>query len=199
MGTGEYKRVWNFFTIAQWEEEELWLNEMARNGWNLVRIDCLVRYVFEKGTPGEYIYKLDLPDKSIYGIGDAEYCNFLAECGITMVCKQKQWLFLRKKAADGPFNSSDDMFAKLKMTNKAYDYALKMLSTLLRIFTAIIIIASLAQIAASYSFVASEILSGIVQGISISAIIAITIMWLPIINSIRKKMNKLINEIGIKN
>jgi hypothetical protein len=90
MGTTEYKRVWNFFTIAQWEEEELWLNEMARNGWNLVRIDYLVRYVFERGSAGEYIYKLDLPDKTTHGIGDAEYCNFLAECGITMVCKQKQ-------------------------------------------------------------------------------------------------------------
>ena len=29
---GTVKKVWNFFTIAQWEEEEKWLNEMARNG-----------------------------------------------------------------------------------------------------------------------------------------------------------------------
>ena len=199
MGTTEYKRVWNFFTIAQWEEEELWLNEMARNGWNLVRIDYLVRYVFERGSAGEYIYKLDLPDKTTHGIGDAEYCNFLAECGITMVCKQKQWLFLRKRAADGPFNSSGDMFAKLKMTNKANDYALRTLSMLLRIFTAIILIASVGQIAASNNFALSEMLSGIIYGISISALIAITIIWLPIINRLRKKMNALIDEIGIKN
>ena len=116
---GTTKKVWNFFTIAQWEEEELWLNEMARNGYNLVDVKCFVRYIFEQGTPGEYIYKLDLPDNLEHGMDGKAYCNFLAECGIDVVCKQKQWLFLRKKAADGPFNEQGDMFAKLKMTNKA--------------------------------------------------------------------------------
>lgn len=198
MGTGVYKSVWNFFTIAQWEEEEQWLNSMARNGWNLVRIDFLVRYVFEKGTPGEYIYKLDLPEATIRGIGDAEYCDFLAECGITMVCKQKQWLFLRKRAADGPFHSSDDMFAKLKMTNKAYDYAIRTLSLLFIIFTVIILLANLAQMAVTDYFI-SDILSGVVKGVGIGALTAISIVWLPIIGKLRKKMKALIDEIGIKN
>ena len=198
MGTGVYKSVWNFFTIVQWEEEEQWLNQMARNGWNLVRIDFLVRYVFEKGTPGEYIYKLDLPECSVRGIGDAEYCDFLAECGITMVCKQKQWLFLRKRAADGPFNSADDMFAKLKMTNKAYDYAIGTLSTLLAVFTVIILLANLAQMAVVNNVI-SDILSGVVKGVGIGALTAISIVWLPIIGKLRKKMKALIDEIGIKN
>lgn len=34
----EYKKVYNFFVISQWEEEEKWLNEMAREGWNFVRV-----------------------------------------------------------------------------------------------------------------------------------------------------------------
>ena len=198
MGTGVYKSVWNFFTIAQWEEEEQWLNEMARNGWNLVRIDFLVRYVFERGTAGEYIYKLDLPDNSTRGIGDEEYCSFLAECGITMVCKQKQWLFLRKRAADGPFNSSGDLFAKLKMTNKAYDYAIRTLSVLLSIFAVIIVLASVAQIVVN-NMVVYNILSGVIQGVGVGALVAMTVIWLPIINKMRKKMKALIDEIGIKN
>ena len=193
-----YKSVWNFFTIAQWEEEEQWLNEMARNGWNLVRIDFLVRYVFERGTAGEYIYKLDLPDNSTRGIGDEEYCSFLAECGITMVCKQKQWLFLRKRAADGPFNSSGDLFAKLKMTNKAYDYAIRTLSVLLSIFAVIIVLASVAQIVVN-NMVVYGILSGLIQGVGVGVLVAMTVIWLPIINKMRKKMKALIDEIGIKN
>ena len=40
---GTTKKVWNFFTIAQWEEEEKWLSDMARNGWNLVGVNCLLR------------------------------------------------------------------------------------------------------------------------------------------------------------
>ncbi|MBQ2417270.1 MAG: DUF2812 domain-containing protein [Alistipes sp.] len=191
---GMTKKVWNFFTIAQWEEEEQWLNEMARNGYNLIGVKCFVRYIFEQGTPGEYIYKLDLPDNLEHGMDDKAYCNFLAECGIDVVCKQKQWLFLRKKAADGPFNEQGDMFAKLKMTNKAYSYAVRILSRLLRTFAILIFVDILVMCLIGYS----DILAGIVNGISIGAIFALTIVWVPLMDSLRKKMNTLVNEIGVK-
>ena len=188
------KKVWNFFTIAQWEEEEQWLNEMARNGYNLIGVKCFVRYIFEQGTPGEYIYKLDLPDNLEHGMDGKAYCNFLAECGIDVVCKQKQWLFLRKKAADGPFNEQGDMFAKLKMTNKAYSYAVRILSRLLRTFAILIFVDILVMCLIGYS----DILASIVCGIGIGAIFALTIVWVPLMDSLRKKMNTLINEIGVK-
>ena len=188
------KKVWNFFTIAQWEEEEQWLNSMARNGWNLVRIDALVCYVFERGTAGEYIYKLDLPDNLEHGMDSYAYCNFLKECGIDVVCRQKQWLFLRKKAVDGPFNEQGDMFAKLKMTNKAYSYAVRILSRLLRTFAILIFVDILVMCLIGYS----DILASIVNGIGIGAIFALTIVWVPLMDSLRKKMNTLINEIGVK-
>lgn len=191
---GMTKKVWNFFTIAQWEEEEQWLNEMARNGYNLIGVKCFVRYIFEQGTPGEYIYKLDLPDNLEHGMDDKAYCNFLAECGIDVVCKQKQWLFLRKKAADGPFNEQGDMFAKLKMTNKAYSYAVRILSRLLRTFAILIFVDILVMCVIGYS----EILASIVNGIGIGAIFALTIVWVPLMDSLRKKMNTLVNEIGVK-
>jgi hypothetical protein len=191
---GMTKKVWNFFTIAQWEEEEQWLNEMARNGYNLIGVKCFVRYIFEQGAPGEYIYKLDLPDNLEHGMDDKAYCNFLAECGIDVVCKQKQWLFLRKKAADGPFNEQGDMFAKLKMTNKAYSYAVRILSRLLRTFAILIFIDIVVMSVIGYS----DILASIVNGIGIGAIFALTIVWVPLMDSLRKKMNALINEIGVK-
>ena len=188
------KKVWNFFTIAQWEEEEQWLNSMARNGWNLVRIDALVCYVFERGTAGEYIYKLDLPDSMEHGMDSYAYCNFLKECGIDVVCRQKQWLFLRKKAVDGPFNEQGDMFAKLKMTNKAYSYAVRILSRLLRTFAILIFVDILVMCLIGHS----DILASIVNGIGIGAIFALTIVWVPLMDSLRKKMNTLVNEIGVK-
>ena len=191
---GTTKKVWNFFTIAQWEEEEQWLNEMARNGYNLVDVKCFVRYIFEQGTPGEYIYKLDLPDNLEHGMDSYAYCNFLKECGIDVVCRQKQWLFLRKKAADGPFNEQGDMFAKLKMTNKAYSYAVRILSRLLRTFAILIFVDILVMCLIGHS----DILASIVCGIGIGAIFALTIVWVPLMDSLRKKMNTLINEIGVK-
>lgn len=194
---GTTKKVWNFFTIAQWEEEEQWLNDMARNGWHLVRINCLLRYVFEKGTPGEYIYKLDLPDNLEHGMDEQAYCSFLAECGIDVVCKQKQWLYLRKKATDGPFAEKDDLFAKLQMTNKAYSYAIRTLSMLLRIFAVMIAIFGIALCVVSHPDI-NNLFEGVIMGIGVGAIIAITLIWVPLINSLRKKMNSLIAEIGIK-
>lgn len=194
---GTTKKVWNFFTIAQWEEEEQWLNDMARNGWHLVRINCLLRYVFEKGTPGEYIYKLDLPDNLEHGMDEQAYCSFLAECGIDVVCKQKQWLYLRKKATDGPFAEKDDLFAKLQMTNKAYSYAIRTLSMLLRIFAVMIAIFIVALCVVSHPEI-SALFEGVIMGIGVGVIIAITLVWVPLMNSLRKKMNSLIAEIGIK-
>ena len=191
------KKVWNFFTIAQWEEEEQWLNSMARNGWNLVRIDFLVRYVFERDTAGEYIYKLDLPDSLERGMDEQQYCDFLKECGIDVVCRQKQWLFLRKKAADGPFAEKDDLFAKLQITNKAYDYAIRTLSTLLRVFTVLLCGVILAQMFVT-NHELSSVFEGVMIGIGTSAVMATTIIWVPILNQLRKKMNKLVSEIGIK-
>ena len=35
MKNSEVKRVWNWFTIADVEREEKWLNEMAAAGWLL--------------------------------------------------------------------------------------------------------------------------------------------------------------------
>ena len=198
MGTVKtVKKVWNFFTIAQWEEEEQWLNAMARNGWHLVRISGLLRYVFEKGTPGEYIYKLDLPDNLEHGMDEQAYCNFLAECGIELVCKHKQWLFLRKKATDGAFDDKDELFAKLKMTNKAYSYAIRTLSMLLRCF-AILIGVNIIALCCVNRVDISNLLEGVIMGIGIGAIIAITLVWVPLMNSLRKKMNTLVNEIAIK-
>ena len=191
---GTTKKVWNFFTIAQWEEEEKWLNDMARNGYNLVKINGLVRYVFEEGVAGEYIYKLDLPDNLEHGLDGKAYCDFLAECGIEVVCQQKQWLYLRKRAVDGPFVEADDIFAKLKMTNKAYSYAIRILSRLLRTFAILIFVDILVMCLIDHS----DILASIVNGIGIGAIFSLTIVWVPLMDSLRKKMNTLVNEIGVK-
>ena len=198
MATTNIKKVWNFFTIAQWEEEEQWLNSMARNGWNLVRIDFLVRYVFERGTAGEYLYKLDLPDNLEHGMDEQQYCDFLKECGIDVVCRLKQWLYLRNKAADGPFNEKGDNLSRLKMTNKAYDYAIRILSTLLRVFTLLLCGVILLQTVVT-DFELSAILEGVMIGIGIGALIAVTVVWVPLLNRLRKKMNKLVEETTINN
>ena len=195
----EYKKVYNFFVISQWEEEEKWLNEMAREGWNFVRVEMLCRYVFKRGTPREYIYKLDLPENLPHGLGREEYYNFLTECGIRIVCEKKQWMYLQKRAADGPFNADGDMFAKLRMANKAYGYAIRNLCLLLRIFTAIIILCLIGCACAESCghSDASLFFEGVMQGVGIGALTALTFIFVPIVTKLRKRMNEIVDELGV--
>ena len=171
---------------------------MARAGWNFVRINWCSRYIFKKGTPGEFIYKIDLPEHLPHGLGKEEYYNFLTECGIRIVHEYKEWMYLQKPAADGPFNREGDMFAKLKSANKSYSYAIRTLCTLLKIFSAILIVVLLAQMVTTNPSV-SNFLMGITMGIGIGTILSVTFIWVPIITSLRKRINSLIDEIGIKN
>ena len=65
----ETKRYFRYYTIADYEREQKWLNAMSRSGWNFVRTNGFI-YTFEKGTPGEYIYKIDLPNDSMTDVED---------------------------------------------------------------------------------------------------------------------------------
>ncbi|MBQ2423880.1 MAG: DUF2812 domain-containing protein [Alistipes sp.] len=198
MATTEYKKVWNFFFISQVDEEEQWINSMARAGWDFVRVNWCSRYIFKRGIPGQYIYKIDLPENLPHGLGKEEYYNFLTECGIRIVHEKKEWMYLQKRASDGPFNREGDMFAKLKSANKSYSYAIRTLCTLLKIFSAILIVVLLAQMVTTNPSV-SNFLMGITMGIGIGTTLSVTFIWVPIITSLRKRINSLIDEIGIKN
>ena len=198
MATTEYKKVWNFFFISQVDEEEQWLNSMARAGWDFVRVNWCSRYIFKRGTPGEHIYKIDLPEHLPHGLGKEEYYNFLTECGIRIVFEKKEWMYLQKKAADGPFNREGDMFAKLKSANKSYSYAVRTLCTLMKTFCALMICAIVGMLVVNNPSV-SDFLHGITLGIGIGTVLSVTFVWVPVLTSLRKRMNTLIDEIGIKN
>ena len=83
------------------------------------------------------------------------------------------------------------------MTNKAYSYAIRTLSMLLRCF-AILIGVNIIALCCVNRVDISNLLEGVIMGIGIGAIIAITLVWVPLMNSLRKKMNTLVNEIAIK-
>ncbi|MBR5820623.1 MAG: DUF2812 domain-containing protein [Alistipes sp.] len=193
--TGDMKRVWRFYTIAEYEQEEQWLNEMAREGWNLTAVG-LCRYIFRRGTPGEYIYKLDIVERTASDEVKESYFNFLSECNIRIVGELKDWLFLQKRAADGPFDMKDDTYAKLRQVNKVYSFAVRTLCRLLASFAIIILINALCSAIAS-SFAVSEFCHAVMFGCATSAIVILTIVWVPILRKLRRKVNQLIDEIGV--
>ena len=55
----ETKTMIRFFTIADYEDEEIWLREQHRKGWKLQRMIVPCFYIFEACTPEDVIYRLD--------------------------------------------------------------------------------------------------------------------------------------------
>lgn len=191
----ETKRYFRYFTIADYEREQKWLNAMSRSGWNFVRTNGFV-YTFEKGTPGEYIYKIDLPNESMTDVEVDAYYKFMEECGIEVVSSFKFWRYLRKKSTDGPFDSVNNTMAQLTMVNKAYGMATKMLCFFIVIFALIILALNIAL--AFVSGNVAELISGVIYGIASSAFLAMAIIMIPIIQRLRTRVNELIDDIQIK-
>ncbi|KOS64170.1 DUF2812 domain-containing protein [Lysinibacillus agricola] len=100
------KRVYRFF--LDYEEEEAWVNDMAEQGWHL-KGTILGYFVFEKGEPGQYIYRNELVNGK-----SQDYYNFLESMNIECVSKFGVWAYYRKKKSEGPFELFSDSSSKIK-------------------------------------------------------------------------------------
>jgi hypothetical protein len=105
--------VYKFFSIGAHEKEEKWLNEMSAKGMVLTDVMGL-RYVFEQGTPGEYIYRLELLNYLPSHAESIAYVKFMEDMGIEYVGSCLRWVYFRKQAQDGVFEIYSDIESKIK-------------------------------------------------------------------------------------
>lgn len=192
----EIKKLWRFYSIADYEKEEAFLNEMARAGWNLTAVG-FCRYIFRRGNEGEYIYKLDMVERTESDEVKESYFNFLTDCGIRVVGDFKDWIYLQKRASDGPFDMKNDTYSKLRQVNKVYSFSLRTVSNLLRIFAGIVLVLILLQAFLSDNSSLAEFCNGVILGVGVGSLIALVLIWVPIVNKLRCKVNKLIDDIGV--
>jgi len=102
-----WRPYWNY------ENEEKWLNEMAAKGWMLTDYTWC-RYVFQEAPAGKYIYRIELLENVHSHPESQRYLRFLEEAGIEYVTHYIRWVYLRKKAVDGPFDLYTDLDSKIK-------------------------------------------------------------------------------------
>ena len=102
-----HKAYWNY------EKEEQWLNNLAAKGLALTDYSWM-RYAFEETKPGEYIYQIELLEKFPGNPESEMYLRFLEDSGVEVVASYMKWVYLRKKAADGPFAIYTDYASKLR-------------------------------------------------------------------------------------
>lgn len=101
-----------WFWVWEFEKEIRWINDMAAKGFGLCHVG-ICTYWFDDIEPGEYTYHLELAENQPLSEKGHEYLDFLNECGVEYVGNVLRWIYLRKKAADGPFELHADLDSKL--------------------------------------------------------------------------------------
>ena len=101
-----------WFWSWQDENQEAWLEAMARGGLHLKDMKAFGRYVFEVGTPCAYAYRMDFDQSSGK---DSEYFNLIRDAGWEHVMQVMGWQYWRKEASDGkPAELFSDNASKIK-------------------------------------------------------------------------------------
>lgn len=101
------RTIVRFFTIADYEEEEVWLREQHRNGHKLVRIIPPCFYVFEDCEPQEVVYRLDYKNSR----QTAEYMQMVRDFGWEYFAQCVGWLYFRKPADPAGSEEDSELFS----------------------------------------------------------------------------------------
>ena len=111
------KRVWKWF--ADFEKEEAWLNGMSARGWGMESF-FLGFYTFRECDFNEYIYRIELLEKSASHPESARYLAFMGETGAETVATWARWVYFRRPASEGDFDIYTDVESRIKHYRRIY-------------------------------------------------------------------------------
>lgn len=187
------KKVYKIFFVWEYEKEEKWLNKMSSEGWQLVKGSSF-KYLFEKGEPNEYEYKLELLEEEPDSPKSKNYIDFLKETNIENVGKCKNWIFLRKKTADGGFSSENKTLSHINHSLRVEE----IYRTSRNIFILLLSIAFIGALITG-NLPESDIVSffnGFFTGVGASAAV-LSLILMPIMRDNFKKIKNHIRELYI--
>lgn len=128
----ETKRIFRFFSLAEYGEEQKFLEEMHQKGWKLKSYTVFRGYVFEKCIPENWIYQLDYRDE----VEDLNaYIQLFQDCGWEYVMMFNSFYYFRRKE-NGEENNSE-IFSD-RETRREYCESIYKRSVFLTLFCAII-------------------------------------------------------------
>lgn len=110
-----HKAYWNP------DKEQQWLNSLAAKGLALTDYSWM-RYAFEETEPGKYIYEIEFLEKSRRSPESDLYLRFLEDAGVEVVATYMRWVYLRKKASDGPFAIYSDCESKIRYLKRIMNF-----------------------------------------------------------------------------
>lgn len=101
------KTVIRFFTIADYEEEEVWLHNQHKNGWKLSRMIPPCFYIFEKCTPEDVAYRLDYKNNA----ETSNYFQIFRDYGWEYIGRCVGWLYFRKPSSETDSEQDGGIFS----------------------------------------------------------------------------------------
>lgn len=106
-------RKFKMFWAWQYKAEEKWLAEMEAQGWHFKKYRFFY-YVFEKGEPNQYQYRLEMLPEMPAHQKSKEYIRFMEDMGIEVVDSYLRWVYFRKPYSDEPFEVYSDLDHRIK-------------------------------------------------------------------------------------
>lgn len=100
-------------------KEEQWINEMGSQGWYFQKFRFPF-YTFEKGEPGEYVYRTEMLENLGFGQETKDYLAFIESTGIEVVQKRFSWAYFRQHTSKGAFELYSDASSKLAYTQRIF-------------------------------------------------------------------------------
>ena len=101
------KWIIRFFTVADYEEEEIWLREKHKNGWKLVKTFPPCFYIFESCTPEDVVYRLDYKNNT----ESSDYFQMFADYGWECFNRYLGWLYFRKPVSETDTEQDAEIFS----------------------------------------------------------------------------------------
>ncbi len=95
------------FTIADYEEEEIWLRRQHQQGLRFVKTIAPCFYVFEECTPEDVVYRLDFQNCR----AGSDYKQMFADYGWEYAGSCTGWLFFRKPASQIRQENDGEIFS----------------------------------------------------------------------------------------
>ena len=96
-----------FYTIADFNEEEIWLRKEHQSGWKLVKMVPPCFYHFEKCQPEDVIYRLDFKNNG----ENADYMQMMKDYNWEYFEHCVGWLYFRKPAAEVHTENDGELFS----------------------------------------------------------------------------------------
>lgn len=97
------------------DDEQDWINDYCRQGWAMVSF-FIGMVTFVPCQPGEFIYQIDLlPGRGLRADDYEGYVEFMHDTGVEVLQRWGRWVYLRKRAEEGPFEIYTDLDSKIAM------------------------------------------------------------------------------------